>query len=148
MTITSSAFMNGEEIPAEYTCDGDNKNPALTFSEIPEGTKCLALIMDDPDAPNGLFTHWTIYNMTPTTLQILENDQPKTGFQGATSFGTIGYGGPCPPEGSGTHRYFFRLIALDCDLEVPVGASREALDAEIDDRIIETVTLMGTYSRD
>jgi Raf kinase inhibitor-like YbhB/YbcL family protein len=146
MRILSTAFENNQYIPAEYTCDGANINPPLTFSEVPRDTMSLALIVDDPDAPAGLFTHWLLYDMSQATMQILENDTPETGLQGTNSFGDTAYGGPCPP--SGTHRYFFRLFALRSMLHIPAGASREAVDKAIrNNTVLETAQLVGLYER-
>jgi hypothetical protein len=140
--------MDGDTIPPKYTCDGDNTNPPLAFSEIPEGARSLVLIVDDPDAPAGLFTHWTVFNMSPAALQVPDNGLPMTGKQGATDFGNIGYGGPCPPSGGGAHRYCFRLFALDAELNLSEGVSRQDLDAAMNDHLIETAVLAGHYGKD
>src|SRR5262249_51196814 len=110
MTITSTAFQNNDPIPPEYGYDGRNVNPPLTFSEVPAEAKSLLLIVEDPDAPNGTFTHWILYNMSPATLQILEGQLPLGAQQATNDFGTPGYGGPKPPPGK-PHRYVFRLFA-------------------------------------
>jgi Raf kinase inhibitor-like YbhB/YbcL family protein len=145
MTVTSTAFQNNEKIPAKYTCSWDNVNPPLTFSEVSTEAKSLVLIMDDPDAPNGAFTHWVIYDMSPATLQILENNTPETGKQGINDFKSVGYGGPCPP--SGTHRYFFKLYALRSMLNLPQGANRQTLEEAMKDQVIDSAELIGRYSR-
>lgn len=145
MTITSTAFQQKEYIPPEYSYDGDNKNPPLTFSEVPTEAKSLLLIVDDPDAPNGTFTHWIVYNMSPATLQIPEGGLPPTGKPATNSFGAATYGGPAPP--SGTHRYFFRLYALDITLpEVRPTDTRKDIDALIEGHVIDQAELMGLYS--
>src|SRR3989344_873103 len=117
MNLSSPAFEHHQPIPAKYTCDGENINPLLQFSDIPDSTKSLVLIMDDPDAPAGLWVHWTIWNIDPGTAEIAENSVPPGSIEGVTSFGKPGYGGPCPP--SGTHRYFFKFFALDTKLDIP-----------------------------
>ena len=142
--ITSSAFQQGESIPAKFTCDGTNNSPALQFREIPSLAKSLVLIMDDPDAPSGLFTHWLVWNIDPKTETITEGSAPK-GVQGRNDFGKTGYGGPCPP--SGTHRYFFKVFALDRELDLPAGAKPSQLDAQMRGHIIAQGELMGRYAR-
>src|SRR6266481_5123903 len=110
MRITSSAFQEGASTPSKFTCDGAGTSPPLQIADVPSGAKSLALIVDDPDAPSGLFTHWTVWNISPQTSTIGEGSTPQ-GVQGTNDFGKAGYGGPCPP--SGTHRYYFRIFALD-----------------------------------
>lgn len=142
--ITSSAFQQGESIPAKFTCDGANHSPSLQFHEIPSAARSLVLIVDDPDAPGGLFTHWTVWNIDPKTAALAEGGA-SGGVQGANDFGKAGYGGPCPP--SGTHRYFFRIFALDRQLDLPAGAKRNQLDSEMRSHVIAQGELMGRYSR-
>lgn len=147
MQITSSDFENLEAIPAKYSRDGEDINPSLTFSEIPDNTQSLLLIVDDPDAPNGTFTHWILYNMSPGTLQIVEGELPISGIQGQNDYGENTYGGPKPP--SGTHRYFFKLYALDTSLsfeDETKPVDRTAVDNAIEGHVIETAELIGTYS--
>lgn len=146
MNITSEAFEHGSSIPVDYTCDGENVNPPLQFGDVPDEAKSLALIMDDPDAPTGLFTHWLVWNMAPDIGKIAERSTPATGLQGTNDFKESGYGGPCPP--SGTHRYFFRLYALDQELDLAEGADRHALDAAMDGHVIDSAELMGIYGGD
>ncbi len=145
MEISSSAFANNENIPAKYTCDGDNINPPLTFSNVPENTKSLVLINDDPDAPNGTWIHWTVWNIDPTTSEVAENSIPNNGSEGMTSFGFRHYGGPCPP--SGTHRYFFKLYALDKTIELDTGATAADLEINMDGHVLEKAEFIGLYSR-
>jgi hypothetical protein len=146
MNITSSAIDAQGQILPKYTCDGDNVNPPLTFSQIPDGTQSLTLIMEDIDAPHGIFTHWIIYDMSPATLQIVEKNMPPTGITGINDFGNIGYGGACPP--SGTHRYYFRLYALDSMLGLSEGASKhEVMEAINAAHVLEEAELLGTYTR-
>ncbi|MDB5186153.1 MAG: phosphatidylethanolamine-binding protein [Candidatus Saccharibacteria bacterium] len=145
MTITSTAFQHNGYIPRKYTCDDANINPPLTFSEIPEDARSLVLIMDDPDAPSGQFTHWLLYDISPATLQIAENAAPETGTIGMNDYGNIGYGGPCPPQG--THRYVFKLYALQSVLNLPEAASRQEIETTTQGQVIETTELIGLYQR-
>lgn len=145
MTITSSAFAHNSPMPSKYTCDGENINPPLTFSEIPANAQSLVLLVDDPDAPGGTFHHWSIYNMDPKTTQIDENSKPVMGIEGMTSFGKAGYGGPCPP--SGTHRYFFKLYALDTKLNLPEQATFNEIEDAMQNHILAQAELIGLYNR-
>ena len=144
MKMTSSAFQEGANIPSKFTCDGADTSPPLQIADIPSGAKSLALIVDDPDAPSGLFTHWIVWNMTPQTSGIGEGSTPN-GVQGTNDFGKSGYGGPCPP--SGTHRYYFKIFALDRELNLPFGAKRGQLDAAMKSHVVAQGELMGRYSR-
>ena len=147
MQLFSSAFQNGMPIPSKYTCDGKNTNPPLEIHDVPANAKSLALIMDDPDAPMKTWLHWTIWNIHPQE-KYSETDWQKAianAQEGLTDFGTIGYGGPCPP--SGTHRYFFKLFALDTLLDLKQGASLEQLTKTMEGHSIEKTELMGTYTR-
>lgn len=144
MKITSSAFQEGASIPSKFTCDGADTSPPLQIAEVPAGAKSLALIVDDPDAPSGLFTHWMVWNISPQTNAIAEGSTPK-GVHGANDFGKSGYGGPCPP--SGTHRYYFKIFALDRELDLPSGAKRSQLDAAMKGHVVGQGELMGRYSR-
>lgn len=145
MKLTSPAFKHGQRIPAIYTCDGKNINPPLVISEVPPGTKSLALIVDDPDAPAGVWVHWVVWNIRPDTNKIAEGSVSKEAEEGITSFGRTGYGGPCPPRG--THHYFFRLYALDTKLNLPKQSSREQADKAMKLHIIAETKLMGLYER-
>ena len=142
--ITSSAFQQGANIPSKVSCDGANTNPPLQVSDAPTEAKSLVLIVDDPDAPSGLFTHWAVWNISPQTSTIAEGSTPK-GVQGTNDFGRSGYGGPCPP--SGTHRYYFKIFALDRELDLPFGAKRSQLDAAMKGHVIARGELVGRYSR-
>ena len=146
MQITSSDFQHKDPFPAKCAKKADNVNPALTFSEIPEAAQSLALILEDPDAPGGVFTHWIVYNMSPGTIQILEGSLPVSGVEGCSDYGEDSYGGPQPP--SGTHRYYFKLFALDNQLQFEDGkkVDRQALYEAMDGHIVETAELMGTFS--
>ena len=142
LTLSSPAFMEGQHIPEKYTCDGENISPQLEFGNLPAGTQSLALIVDDPDAPNGTWTHWLIWNMQPLHT-LMENEAPGT--QGKNDFGNNNYGGPCPPNG--THRYYFRLYALSQKLNLPEGASKEELLKAIEPVKLAKAELMGKYNR-
>jgi Raf kinase inhibitor-like YbhB/YbcL family protein len=146
MQITSSDFQNMEPLPERFGRDIENINPSLTFSEIPLEAQSLLLIVDDPDAPSGTFTHWILYNMSPATLQIVEGELPISGIQGFSDYGEDSYGGPQPP--SGTHRYVFKLVALDKMLEFEEGVKvdRAAIDQAIRDHVVEEAQIIGTYS--
>jgi Raf kinase inhibitor-like YbhB/YbcL family protein len=144
MEISSPLFGDKQPIPSKYTCDGENINPPLRIKDVPEEAKSLVLIMEDPDAPSGLFTHWLVWNLSPTTEIIAEGTLPPEAIEGETSFGEVGYGGPCPPDKQ--HRYFFRLYALDSIIELPPGATREELEAGIKMITIETAELTGLYA--
>ncbi|MDH7517653.1 MAG: YbhB/YbcL family Raf kinase inhibitor-like protein [Candidatus Thermoplasmatota archaeon] len=144
MKLFSSAFRDGETIPSKYTCDGSDVSPPLSFSDVPENTKSLALIMDDPDAPMGTWIHWLVWNI-PVNKTVIEENEGLKFPQGLNDFGKIGYGGPCPP--SGTHRYYFKLYALDTMLNLNEGAKKEQLVSAMSGHIIEETQLMGKYSR-
>lgn len=142
MQINSSKFNNTQQIPIIYTCKGQNINPPLNFSDIPEKTVTLALIMHDPDSPNGNFIHWLFWNLPPDT-QIAEASKPQA-TEGINDFGKIGYGGPCPHTGS--HRYIFTLFALDQKIQLKKGATEAELKAAISGHIIDQSTLTGIFS--
>lgn len=145
MKIESSAFSHNGGIPSIHTCQGENISPALIFSDIPKNTKSLTLIVDDPDATHGIWTHWTIFNMDPKTPGIPEGEIPEKAIEGITSFGKTGYGGPCPPTGK--HRYFFKLYALDKILDLDKNASKEDIEKEMSGHIITSAELMGLYQK-
>jgi len=144
MKITSKVFTDGSPIPEQYSKYGANRIPPLHFDEIPERAKSLALIVDDPDAPQGTFNHWLLYNVDPRTHDVKENRVPRAAAQGKNDFGESAYGGPQPP--SGEHRYFFKLYALDTVLSLPTGASRVQLEQAMRDHILDNATLMGRYA--
>jgi len=145
MQIISPAFLNNQNIPSKYTCDGEGINPPLEFKEIPPNAQSLVLIVDDPDAPNGTWVHWTLWNIDPATISIAENSVPPKAIAGQTSSGQNIYGGPCPP--SGTHRYFFKLYALDSKLSVTSFSFKEDLEKAMQGHIISQAELVGLYSR-
>lgn len=138
----ASIFGNNEMIPGKYTCQGSNINPPLIISDMPSNTKSLALIIDDPDAPVGTWDHWIVHNIEPKN-SINENSIP--GIQAKNSWGKNEYGGPCPP--SGTHRYFFKLYALDIKLDLNEGASKKQLENAMKNHIIEKTELIGLYKK-
>jgi len=142
MEITSPAFKHNEYMPAKYTCEGEDINPPLIISGIPERTKSLALIMDDPDAPIGVWVHWVVFDITPIT-RIEEKSVP--GKLGTTNSGRKDYHGPCPP--SGTHRYFFKIYALDTQLNLKEGITKGQLEKAMQGHILGKAELIGLYKR-
>jgi Raf kinase inhibitor-like YbhB/YbcL family protein len=145
MKIVSNAFKHNSMIPSRYTCDGQNINPPLEVSDTPENAKSLVLIVDDPDAPMGTWIHWTVWNIDPKTSAVAENSCPGGAIEGITSFGREGYGGPCPP--GGTHRYFFKIFALDITLDLSSETSIRELEHAMQNHIIDKAEVMGLYSR-
>jgi hypothetical protein len=145
MQITSPAFKNNENIPSKYTCDGENINPQLEIYSVPENTKSLALIVDDPDAPRGNWTHWVVWNIDPATKEIAEHSVPAGAIEGKTSYGRPGYKGPCPPDK--THRYYFKIYALDTNIDLPPSADTTNLENAMDGHILASEKLLGIYSR-
>jgi Raf kinase inhibitor-like YbhB/YbcL family protein len=150
--LTSSAFANGKSIPPKHACTGDpdsslkDVSPPLTWSDPPEGTQSFALIMDDPDAPVGTWDHWILFNIPASTRSLPESMPVNSGFSnGNNSWGRTGYGGPCPP--SGTHRYFFKLYALDEMLAISEGANKGELEKAMVGHILAQGGLMGTFSK-
>jgi Raf kinase inhibitor-like YbhB/YbcL family protein len=144
ISVTTPAFQAGGDIPAKFTCNGANVNPELKINGVPNEAKSLVLIVDDPDAPHGLFTHWILWNIDPKTTNIGENSAPVGGVQGTNDFGKRNYGGPCPP--SGTHRYFFKILALDTKLDLKPSARRAELDAATRGHTLAQGELMGRCS--
>jgi Raf kinase inhibitor-like YbhB/YbcL family protein len=145
MKISSPDFNEGGSIPSQFTCTGANVNPSLRISGVPAGAKSLVLIVDDPDAPSGTWTHWLIWNLKPDLQEIASKSVPAGAVQGANDFHKSSYGGPCPP--SGTHRYFFRLLALDTVLELPAGSNRKALDRAMSGHVAASAVYMGKYAK-
>ena len=148
--LTSTAFGNGDPIPTKYTCDDQDISPPLQWRDPPEGTRSFALICDDPDAPGGTWVHWVLYNLPASTRDLPEAvpsdaDLPDNTRHGQNSWGRSDYGGPCPPSGS--HRYFFKLYALDAELELAADASKEQLLAAMNGHLIASTETMGLYSR-
>lgn len=145
MQISSLAFSNNESIPKKYTCDGENINPPLAISGVPEDAESLVLIVDDPDAPGGTWTHWTVFNIDPSLTDIPENSVPNSSVEGMTDSNNTGYDGPCPP--SGTHRYFFRLYAISVKLDLDSSATADIIKDSIKGKTLATAELMGLYKR-
>jgi len=141
----TTVFKHNEKIPSVYTCDGEDLAPELTISDVPAETKELVLIVDDPDAPMGTWVHWLVYNMPATTTKIDAKNLPTGAKEGMTDFGKRGWGGPCPP--SGTHRYFFKLYALDKTLDLQTGLTKAQLERAIKNHVIEKDELIGLYKR-
>jgi Raf kinase inhibitor-like YbhB/YbcL family protein len=151
MQLTSSAFSEGAAIPAKYTCDDKNVSPPLKWSGVPPGSKALALITDDPDAPAGTWVHWVLYDL-PATATELGEDVAKSQYvaagakQGLNDFRHLGYGGPCPPPGK-PHRYYFKIYALDAALDLKPGATKKDVERGMEKHVLAQAQLMGTYKR-
>jgi len=146
LILESSAFSAGNNIPKKYSCDGDDISPPLEWTNIPAGTQSFALIFDDPDAPNGTWVHWLIYNLPKTLSSLPENASLPSGAQlGQNSWGRTDYGGPCPP--SGTHRYFFKLYALDTSLNLNSPSDKQTLLDAMAGHMLGKAELMGTFTR-
>jgi Raf kinase inhibitor-like YbhB/YbcL family protein len=152
ITVTSTAFQEGQRIPTRYTADGEDVSPPLAWAGVPDGTRSLALLAEDPDAPRGLWVHWVLFNLPAAARELKEGIPPDPtlpdgSVQGTNDFGKIGYGGPSPPPGK-PHRYFFKLHALDAKLDLKPGATRkEVLDA-VQGHVLAEGQLMGTYGRE
>jgi len=146
LTLSSAAFDNEGQIPSKYTCEGENTSPELKWGPTPKQAQSYALIVDDPDAPVGTFTHWVLFDIPARAEGLPEN--ADEGVSGQNDFENVGYGGPCPPSGDKPHRYFFRLHALDTEtLELQEGASREEVEDAMKDHVVATAEVMGTYQR-
>ena len=145
MKLSSPDFSDGGNIPEGFTCEDKDVSPTLKIDGVPKEAKCLVLIVDDPDAPGGNFTHWLMWNVVPDLTEIAANRPPSHAVQGVNEFGKSKYSGPCPP--SGVHRYYFRLYALDTTLILPPKSKRKAVDSAIKGHILAEATLMGRYAR-
>ena len=150
LQLTSSAFSEGGMIPSQYSCDGPDVSPDLSWEGVPAGTVSLALICDDPDAPVGTWVHWVLYNIPPGEAGLAADIAPEANLpngarHGTNDFGRLGYGGPCPP--GGTHRYFFKLYALDTELDLVAGATKAQVEAAMEGHILDQAQLMGKYKR-
>jgi Raf kinase inhibitor-like YbhB/YbcL family protein len=143
--LTSTAFEQGQPIPEKHSCDGDDVSPPLAWGLLPEGTRSLALIVHDPDAPSGDFTHWVGWNIDPEAGGLEEGAHAPG--EGTNGFGETGYDGPCPPAGHGAHRYVHELFALDTGLDLEPGSSRERLEDAIEGHVLGGAELVGTYER-
>jgi Raf kinase inhibitor-like YbhB/YbcL family protein len=151
MNLTSSAIRPSQAIPREHTCEGADRSPQLAWSEIPVDTRSFALVCDDPDAPRGTWVHWVLFNLPADAIELAAGvprapELPSGARQGINDSGDVGYGGPCPPRGK-PHRYFFRLYALDCTLNLPPGINRSDLDGAMAGHVLADATLMGTFAR-
>lgn len=146
LTLASPVFTQGEPIPSPYTCDGADVPPPLTWQDVPTDVGSYALIMDDPDAPRGTWIHWVLYNIPADAQELPDGEPSGTGVQGENSWGDLGYGGPCPPGDE--HRYFFKLYALDTELDLEAGADKEALLAAMEGHVLAQGQLMGVYERE
>ena len=146
MKLSSPDFSDGGNIPERFTCEGKDVSPTLTIDGVPKEAKSLVLIVDDPDAPAGNFTHWLMWNIVPTLTEIVGNKPPLHAVQGVNDFGKSKYSGPCPPPG-GVHRYYFRLYALDASVGLPPKSKRNVVDSAMKAHIIAEATLMGRYAK-
>ncbi|MDP2703631.1 MAG: YbhB/YbcL family Raf kinase inhibitor-like protein [bacterium] len=149
MKLTSSAFLHNGKIPAEYTCDGEDISPSLAISGVPEGAKSLVLIMDDPDVPknlraDGMWVHWVVFNIPPDVKEIAEGQEPQ-GTHGKGTSGNLQYKGPCPPDRE--HRYFFKLYALDAELDLKEGVTKAEVEQAMENHILDKTELVGLYER-
>jgi Raf kinase inhibitor-like YbhB/YbcL family protein len=148
MDIKSSAFKEGGIIPTKYTCEGDNVNPFLEFASVPQGTKTLALVVDDPDSSHGgVWDHWILWNIPASTRYIEEDTIPHDAVIGKTSFGSNRWGGPCPPEGAKPHRYRFKAYALDTSLELLPETGREGLETAMAGHILAEAKIEAVFMR-
>lgn len=154
LSFRTSAFTHGESIPETHTCEGADVSPELTIGDVPDDAAALAVVVDDPDAPTGTFTHWLLWNLPPDTTEIPEGvaqmeTLPELGGarQGENDFGEIGYRGPCPPEGDSPHEYRFTLYVLDEELDLEAGALRPAVQDELDAKTLDSSQFSGTFER-
>jgi|SRR6056297_2216651 len=145
MKIKSSAFKNQKNIPTKFTCQGQDISPELSFENVPENTKYFALVVDDPDAPGQTFVHWLLWNIPANKKELEQDFKPESALQGKNDFGKLEYGGPCPP--SGTHRYRFKLYALDSKLDLDKGASKIDLEKAMKGKVLKQAQLIGLYQK-
>jgi len=153
-TLTSPAFEEGQRIPPRHTCEGEDRSPELTIADVPDDVAALAVVVDDPDAPAGTFTHWLLWNLPPDTVEIEAGVAPREELpdlggarQGNNDFGEIGYRGPCPPEGDDPHEYRFTLYVLDEELDAEPGALRPTVEDEIGAKARDSAEFTGTFGR-
>lgn len=144
MKIQSSVFGNNQPVPRKYTCEGEDVSPPLSFSDVPKEAKSIAVVVDDPDAPGGVFDHWVVWNIPASTKELPEG--AKVEKQGKNDFGELRYRGPCPPRGS-PHRYRFKAYALDAVLDLPAGIRKSELEKAMERHILAKAELVGTYRR-
>jgi Raf kinase inhibitor-like YbhB/YbcL family protein len=147
ITLASTAFRDGDTIPKLYSCDGDDVSPPLSWTDVPEEARELALLMEDPDAPGGTFVHWVLFKIAPDREEIADAELPQGARQGENSRGDAGYAGPCPPEGDEPHHYEFDLYALSKPIDLPDGASADDVRAAIEASAIARGTLTGRFGR-
>jgi len=147
MKADSPAFNDMEKIPRRFTCDGENINPLLNIYNVPSTAKSLALIVDDPDAPGKIWSHWVMWNMPPNLDKLPENSFPDGAIMGTNDFGNLRYDGPCPP-GTDSHRYEFKIYALDTILVLPGTTSKEDLEKAINGHVVDFFSLTGIYNRE
>ena len=150
--VTSAAFTEGSRIPVKYTCEGGDTSPPLSWTGVPAGTRSIALIADDPDAPGGTWVHWVYYGIPPNVAELPEGvptneTLPDKSRQGTSDFESVGYGGPGPPPGHGVHRYYFKVYALDTEVDLGPGATKKDLLARIEGSVLAEGRLIGTYER-
>ena len=145
MELTTSAFPAQGRIPARYTCEGEDVSPPLSWTDPPPGARSLALIVEDPDAPGRTFTHWLAWGIDPGRGRLEEGERAPR--EGRNDFGAPGWRGPCPPMGHGPHRYVFRLLALDTEIDLPPGAGRRDLERALEGHVLAETTLVGVYER-
>lgn len=154
LTVTTTAFKSGDPIPPKYTCQGEDVSPPFEIRNAPEGTRSLALLVDDPDAPSRSFTHWTIFNLSPDTSVLSEaldveeqfGDAGDLPLEGVNDFGSLGYGGPCPPPGT-LHHYHFRFYALEIRLDLENGVTRKQITQAMDGHVLDETDYIGTFER-
>lgn len=144
--VTSDDVPPGGTIPVEHTCDGADRPPSLSWTGVPEGTEEVVVVVDDPDAPGGTFTHWTVWGLPPEDGD-LDQELPARAIEGRNDFGDIGYGGPCPPEGDDPHAYRFRILAVDATVELEAGAGPEDLAEAVEGRVVAEGMLTASYGR-
>ena len=147
MKLSSSAFDHLAEIPKRFTCDGENVSPPLEWSEVPEEAQELVIMVIDPDAPTCDFIHWSVWGLSPTIAGLAEGEVPPGAKEGRNGFANFGYGGPCPPPGTGTHNYRFILIALGSPIDLAEGAAMGQLNMAIKDKVIARTLMIGKYER-
>ena len=146
LQLTSPVFEDGDPLPYQHTCDGNDRTPPLQIKGVPDDAEALALIVDDPDAPGGTFVHWVVWNLPPDTSNIRKNESPAAPT-GVNDFGENSYGAPCPPEGDGPHTYRFKLYALDTELDLEAGSTAQELYDAMDGHVLDRAILKGTYAR-
>lgn len=149
-SLSTTSFQAGADIPARFTCNAENLSPALAWTDPPAGTQAFALLVDDPDAPGGVFNHWVLFDLPASARELNEgvpkNGDPEGARQGHNGFDELGYGGPCPPPGH-VHRYYFRLYALDQKLNLPAGASKSAVEKAMKGHVLAQAEVMGRFKR-